>query len=126
GRSLGLHCILTIQSIADLAQKIDRNPNLFIRQILANCNVFWIHRMNAAEDAELLAKTLGTDASMLYTAQIDSFGATGTGSVRPERTFKAHPDDIKHLPTGHGYVLNKNDLKMGVQPVLGRKGRLSN
>ncbi len=104
---MGVHAILTVQSLADLGQKIERNPQLFVEQVLANCNLYLVHRMNTALDAETLAKAIGTKTSFEITTQIGEEGATGLGSARRTREFLAHPDDIKSLRQGEAFFTDK-------------------
>ncbi|MGH1350244.1 MAG: type IV secretory system conjugative DNA transfer family protein [Methyloligellaceae bacterium] len=124
GRYVGLHIILTAQSVADLGQKISGNANLFIRQILSNCNVFVVHKINDHEDAELMASVLGTSPEIDYTAQVAEFGAeTGLGSAHLVHEFLAHPDEIKSLSRGEALLLDKNRANT-LTTFLGRKGLL--
>ncbi len=124
GRYVGLLIILTAQSVADLGQKIQGNANLFIRQILSNCNVFVVHRINDHEDAELLASILGTSLEIDYTAQVAEFGAeTGLGSATLVHEYLAHPDQIKSLSRGEALLLDKNRAST-ITAFLGRKGLL--
>ncbi len=111
GRSMDLHTILTIQSIADLGQKVERNPDLFIEQVLANCNVYCVHGMNNANDAGVLARSIGTKKRLEITSQLSSDGVTGMRSARNLREFLAHPDDIKTLGVGEAFYLDKPNKK---------------
>ncbi len=120
GRSMGVHGLITVQSLADLGQKIDRNADLFAAQIISNCNVFAVHRMNNPADAGTLAEVIGTKNSLEITAHLGETGATGKGSARHVREFLAHPDAIKNLPTGEAFLANKN-----AGTVVRIKGRLS-
>ncbi len=124
GRYLGLHIILTAQSVADLGQKIPENAMLFIRQILANCNVYVIHKINDYDDAHYLASVLGTSLEIDYTAEVSSFGThSGEGSARLVHEFLVHPDQIKSLKRGEGFFCDKNSEGQ-VEAFLGRKGKL--
>ncbi len=125
GRYVGLHIILTAQSIADLGQKIPDNAKLFIRQIVANCNLFVIHKLNDTEDAEYLASILGTSLGIDYTAEVSGFGShSSEGSARLVHEFLVHPDQIKALKRGEGFFCDKNSDK-SVVAFLGRKGKLA-
>ena len=124
GRFLGLHIILTAQSLADLGQKIPHNANLYIRQMIANCNVYILHKVNDAEDAEQLAAILGTSLEFEHTAQVSAFGfETGLGSLRLVHQYKVHPDTLKSLKTGQAILCDKNTSK-DPQYFLARKGDL--
>ncbi len=125
GRYLGLHIILSIQSLADLGQSVPGHASLFMRQVIANCNLFIVHKMNDSEDAQALADILGTQADIDLTAQVAAFGiGTGLGSARLVHEYCAHPDQIKSLKRGEAFLLDKNS-ETGVVRFLARKGDLA-
>ncbi len=108
GRSAGIHAVLATQSVADLGRATPDTPDHFTRQIFSSCNNYLVHRMNAPEDATLVAELIGTRDGIEHTAQIDGMGATGVGSVRRAKNFLIHPDIIKQLPKGEAVFVNKN------------------
>lgn len=108
GRSMGVHAVLTVQSVADIGQRVRQNADLFTQQIIANCNLFVVHRMNTSEDAQKFSEIIGTKANMEITTQLGEHGATGLGSARRSRHFLAHPDEIKSLERGEAFFLDKN------------------
>lgn len=59
----------------------------------------------AVQFPEVISELAGTRPSVLYTSQIDSGQATEKGTVRPEREYKVHPDQIRQLDQGEGYVI---------------------
>jgi len=122
GRSAGLHAVLATQSVADIGRAVPMTPDHFIRQVFSSCNSYLIQRLNAPEDAVLVAEAIGTKESFTHTAQIGEAGSTGWGSVRRTRSFVVHPDTIKQLPRGEAIFVNKT--KGAVQRVKVRHGRI--
>lgn len=107
GRSAGLHAVLATQSVADIGRAVPQTPDHFIRQVFSSCNTYLIQRLNAPEDATLVAEAIGTKDDFSHTAQLDSLGSTGMGSVRRTKSFVIHPDTIKQLPMGEAIFVNK-------------------
>ncbi|MCL1874908.1 MAG: hypothetical protein FWF87_01455 [Synergistaceae bacterium] len=62
-------------------------------------------------------RALGTKPSMIVTQQVTTEGATGMGSVRPEREFKVHPDQIKELRIGEAYIKRHTIKSVEVKKV---------
>ena len=110
-RSAGFEALLSFQSLADI-DVLDKGQEVR-RQIIQNCNTLIVQLQNDAKDAEELARAIGTKPSMLLTQQVSTEGTTGLGSVRPEREFKVHPDQIKELRVGEAYV--KRHTAKGVE-----------
>lgn len=105
GRSAGIHAILATQSISDIAKK---GGDALVGQVLNNCNNFIIQRQNNHDDAELLAKLIGTQDGFQLTSQIDKVVHNRTvGSVRTAKEFIVHPDVIKGFRQGEGVLLSK-------------------
>lgn len=109
GRSAGVHAVLTVQSLSDIGRNIDKNAEMFIEQVISNCNNFLIHRANSKKNAEELANIIGTRLAQQLTYQLGETGATGMGSARSTREFIIHPDKITTLPNGQAVFLNRND-----------------
>ena len=123
GRSAGVHAVLATQSVADLGRATPETPDHFIRQVVSSCNNYLVHRLNAPEDAKMVAELIGTKDGIEHTAQIDGMGATGLGSVHRAKTFIVHPDEIKQLPRGQAIFVNKT---IGtIQRVKVRLGRIA-
>ena len=121
GRSAGIHAVLATQSVADLGRATPETPDHFTRQVFSSCNNYLVHRLNAPEDAQLVAELIGTRDGIEHTAQIDGMGATGLGSARRTKSFVVHPDSIKQLPRGEAVFVNKNTNKVcNIQVRLGR------
>lgn len=104
---MGLCGMVTVQSLADLDQKIGKNPQLFVDQVMDCCNVYVVHRMNTGSSSETLSESIGTKDSVEITSQLGDIGATGTGSAKLVREFIVHPDQIKKLETGELFVNDK-------------------
>ncbi len=106
GRSAGIHAILATQSISDISKK---GGDALVGQVLNNCNNFIIQRQNNHDDAELLAKLIGTQDGFELTSQIDKVVHSRTvGSVRTAKEFVVHPDEIKGFRQGKGVLLSKS------------------
>lgn len=79
------------------------------QSVLGAGTVAW-HQIGSAEDADLLARTLGTRATVEVTRQIQDTppvdaSAPGTRSlIRPARVFLTSPDDLRRLPVGQAVV----------------------
>ncbi|GHV47055.1 hypothetical protein FACS1894204_09890 [Synergistales bacterium] len=118
-RSAGFEAVLSFQSLADI-DRLEYGEQIR-RQIIQNCNTLIVHRQNDPLDAEELARAIGTKDSAIITQQISVEGATGLGSVRPERAFKVHPDQIKELKTGEAYIKRHTAKGMTVNKVYIRQ-----
>lgn len=104
-RSYGVGAIISTQSLADL----DIIDQALRRQIVANCNTYVCHRMNDAQDAEDMAKTIGTVQTIITTKQTSDSGliGTGMGSERIGEEFKVSPNFIKQQETGEAVIYEK-------------------
>jgi DNA helicase HerA-like ATPase len=101
-RAAGFEAVLSFQSLADI--DCLEHGEYIRRQIIQNCNTLIVHRQNDRSDAEELAQNIGTKDSMIITQQISIDGPTGLGSIRPEKAFKVHPDQIKELNIGEAFI----------------------
>jgi conjugal transfer pilus assembly protein TraD len=102
-RSKGFAALIAAQSLADL----DICDSALKRQIIQNCNTLIIQRQNASEDAEELARNIGTEETWMMTYQVNSNGETGSGSLRFVKELMVHPDKIKRLQVGQAVVTRK-------------------
>lgn len=109
-RSAGVTTILATQSLSDLDFTAGE---AFKEQLIENCNNYIVMRQNSAKNAEAWSKILGTVEGLAVTYQIGeksaSMVSTGLGSVRKERHFLYHPDDIKRLTTGEEVYMSKDE-----------------
>lgn len=109
-RSANVTCVLSTQSLSDLASAEDED---FTQQIIENCNNYLVLRQNSAVNSENWANILGTRQTMEVTYQLQQKGLdttqTGFGSARRVREYLYHPDEIKQLQTGHGIFLSRDE-----------------
>jgi len=105
GRGKGVHAIFGTQGLADL----DRVDGNFKSQVLNCVNTIICHRLNDQESAEAVSNWIGTRNSFTVTAQLNMAQSdTGLGTVRRDREFIVHPDDIKQgLQTGEAFYVTK-------------------
>lgn len=109
-RSATVTCVLSTQSLSDLASAEDED---FTQQIIENCNNYLVLRQNSAVNSENWANILGTRQTMEVTYQLQQKGLdttqTGFGSARRVREYLYHPDEIKQLQTGNGIFLSRDE-----------------
>ena len=109
-RSANVTCVLSTQSLSDLASSEDED---FTQQIIENCNNYLVLRQNSAVNSENWANILGTRQTMEVTYQLKQKGLdttqTGFGSARRVREYLYHPDEIKQLQTGNGIFLSRDE-----------------
>ena len=111
-RSAGLALHFSHQSKGNLAAVSEG----FWSEVTDNSSTKIILRIYDPDTAEAVAKTFGTQESSKETRQLikDSLGLkeeTGAMSVRDVKEFRADPDKIKSLPTGHAFVLMNHALR---------------
>ena len=110
GRSAGIHAILSTQSLSDLSRA---GGDAFVGQVLNNCNNYLIQRQNNPDDAETLAKVVGTNDHFEFTSQVSSaMGGTNVGTVKSVKEYLIHPDEIKRLGLGEGFYVNKQEFEV--------------
>ena len=105
GREKGVHAIFGTQGLADL-KKVDPT---FLDQVLNCANTLICHRLNDQTSAESISKWIGTQDAFTVTAQLSvNQGATGLGTVKSNKDFIVHPDEIKQtLQTGEAFYITK-------------------
>jgi type IV secretory pathway TraG/TraD family ATPase VirD4 len=103
-RAAGFHIILSTQELADLRYD---GGNELMEQVLGNTNIKIIHRQDVPSSAELLAALIGTKDDVIVTQQIERAERTGLGTVKREKSFIVHPDEIKRLRVGEAIVVKK-------------------
>lgn len=105
GRDKGVHAIFGTQGLGDL-EKVNET---FKDQVLNCVNTIICHRLNDQKSAEGVANWVGTEYAMTVTAQInDDQSDSQKGSVRWNKEFIVHPDDIKQgLQPGEAYYITK-------------------
>jgi len=102
-RSKGFASLIAAQSLADL----DACDPALKNQVLQNCNTLIIQRQNTSDDAEELAKIIGTEETWMMTHYVDSNGETGAGSLMFVKELMIHPDKIKRLHIGQAVIARK-------------------
>ena len=107
-RSAGVTCISATQSLADLEAA---SGDVFLHQIIENCNNYIVLRQNSTKSTEGWAETLGTHEKMIMTYKTADNGATGEGSARKGHEFIIHPNEIKTFKTGEGVFLSRDTGK---------------
>ena len=107
-RSNGMHAIIGTQSITTVKLKAADTKRI-AEELIACCNTYIVQAVNHAEDAEILAKVMGTRKTYEVTSQIDSKqgGSTGLGSVKRVDEFKIHPQMLKDLRQGEAVIYRK-------------------
>src|SRR5436190_4092218 len=104
GRGKGIHAIFGTQGLADL-KRVDPD---FENQLLNCVNTLICHRLNDHESAENVASWVGTQDGFDITAQISEDATTGMGSVKRNKSFIIHPDEIKQsLQPGEAFYISK-------------------
>ncbi len=103
-RGAGFHVILSTQELADL--RVDGKTEL-MEQVLGNTNIKIIHRQDVPSSAELLSSLIGTEDDIHITYQVNNDSTTGMGTVKEEKSFIVHPDEIKRLGVGEAFVVRK-------------------
>lgn len=113
-RSAKFGAVLGIQSISDLANK---RRNIDIKQqTIDNCNMFILGRTNDPDNAEEMARLIGTYQDIDRTVVTENQGGAfirfetkaGTGTVRKVNKFEFSPDEIKNLANYEFFYVNKN------------------
>jgi hypothetical protein len=74
---------------------------------LGNTNIKIIHRQDVPVSAELLSSLIGTRDDITITMQVNEISPTGMGTVKEEKSFIVHPDEIKRLKRGEAFVVRK-------------------
>lgn len=106
GRGKGIHAVFGTQGLADL----EAVAPTFANQVLNCVNTVLCHRLNDQGSAETIASWVGTRDGFDITAQISQVqgGGTGMGSVRRNKSFIVHPDEIKQgLQPGEAFYITK-------------------
>jgi len=113
-RSAGFECALSVQGLSD----IDVVDPVLTRQILNNCNTYFIGRVNDPADAEVLAGVMGTYEDSDITSQVEKKAfkqrfESEMGTVRMVQRYRANPDEIRGLSGGEFFLCRKTIEKDG-------------
>lgn len=113
GRGAGLHTIFSPQMLANL----DRVDPLLRKQLIGNCNTYFIGQGNDEEEYDIWTGKIGTYADIETTQmtqqehgysdveKTDWIGERGT--VREVHSFVIHPDDLRDIRQGEFVVYRK-------------------
>lgn len=106
GRGKGVHAVFGTQGLADL-----NRVNVDFKNQILNCvNTIICHRLNDQSSAEEISHWAGTNDSLNVTAQIGGDRGNNVGSVRADKKFIIHPEQIKKdLSTGEAFFVSKID-----------------
>jgi hypothetical protein len=102
-RGAGLEAVIGTQGLAD----IDKVNPVLRRQIVNNCNLHVAMRVNEGDEAEILAKTIGTYEDVDLTIQTKEQSESEMGTSRQVERFKAHPNSIKDLTEGEAFIARR-------------------
>jgi type IV secretory pathway TraG/TraD family ATPase VirD4 len=109
-RSNGLCATIGTQSVTTVGLKNPETERV-AKELLACCNTYVVLPINYQEDIEIMSQTLGTKRTFEITTQLninESQGATGLGSSKQVDEFIAHPQQIRNLVTGEGFIYRKS------------------
>lgn len=113
GRGAGLHTIFSPQMLAD----VDRIDPLLRKQLVGNCNTYFIGQGNDEDEYDIWTGKIGTYADIETTQmtqqehgysdveKTDWIGERGT--VRGVHSFTIHPDDLRDIRQGEFVVYRK-------------------
>lgn len=108
-RSASVTCVLATQSLSDLDASVNES---FKEQIIENCNNYILLRQNSARNAESWANIIGTKNTVDTTYQLSSQGGrttpTGAGTMKFNKEYIYHPDEIKNLKVGEAFFISKD------------------
>lgn len=125
-REANFGAVLGIQSYSDLANK-RRNIDIK-KQTVDNCNTFIIGRANDSDNAEEIAKLIGTYRDIDRTVMTENKGSRlmrietkgERETVRKVNKFIFDPDRIKDLPSYQFFYVNKNQREDNKKEVYSR------
>jgi len=108
-RSASVTCVLATQSLSDLDASVNES---FKEQVIENCNNYILLRQNSAKNAESWANIIGTRHTIDTTYQLSSKGGsvtpTGAGTIKFNKEYIYHPDEIKNLRVGEAFFVSKD------------------
>lgn len=106
-RAYGYQVIVATQSIADIRAVSED----FSERILENCGQYGVLQLNSSEDAEEMAKLIGTRLVIETTRKSQGafLDSAATGSKKIVNQFKVSPDAIKELRPLEVVLYNKKE-----------------
>ena len=104
GRSSGIQLVLATQTMADF----ERIDPILLKQIINLTGCFFTFSQTNNDDAESIAKTIGTYKTTKTTDVTDDGDKTEKGSIREVREYYVHPEVIKNLKVGQCVLFTKD------------------
>jgi hypothetical protein len=114
GRGAGLHTVFSPQMLAD----IDRIDPILTKQIVGNCNTYFIGQNNSKDEIDTWSSLIGTYGDVEKTEMIEqeqgfsdvekTDWVASRGTKRNVRNFVVHPDDLRDLRQGEFVVYRKS------------------
>ncbi len=102
-RDNGLHAIVGTQSIHAISIENQSVKRVAV-ELIANCNTFFIHKINDSQDVDILVKTIGTKTHPeIITTHNTKYGNTSYSVKNIDKPLII-PQDIRTLEPGVGYV----------------------
>ncbi len=107
-RSKGMCAVIGTQSIISVGLKSEETKRV-AEELKSCCNTYLCLKINNEQDAEIVSKVYNTQDVFEVTTQIDVSvgGATGMGSSKSIKAFNVHPEQLKNLGMGEGYLYRK-------------------
>ena len=107
-RSKGMCAVIGTQSIVSVSLKSDETRRV-AEELKSCCNTYLCLAINNEQDAEIMGKVFNTKDDFEVTTQIDVSvgGATGMGSSKLIKAFNVHPEQLKNLTVGEGFLYRK-------------------
>ena len=107
-RSKGLHAIIGTQSFVTVSLKSEETKRI-AEELKSCCNTYLCLAINNEQDAEMMSMVYNTQDAFEITTQTDVSvgGMTGMGSAKLIKAFNVHPQQLKNLSTGEGYLYRK-------------------
>jgi type IV secretory pathway VirB4 component len=107
-RSKGMCAIIGTQSVVSVSLKSEETKRV-AEELKSCCNTYLCLAINNEQDAEIMGKVYNTKDTFEVTTQIDVSvgGATGMGSSKSIKAFNVHPEQLKNLSVGEGFLYRK-------------------
>lgn len=107
-RSKGMHAIVGTQSIATVKLK-SSDTRRIAEELIACCNTFIVQRINHVDDAELLARVIGTQKTyeVVYQTSPLQDNEINSKTFKPVEQLKISPQVLKDLQTGEAVIYRK-------------------
>lgn len=101
-RSSGINIYVAVQSYSDVEMI---GGNEILMKQLHDCISTWFIQKQTGENAEKLARIMGTYVSEKHTVAVEDGNNSGRGSVREAYEYFCHPDVIRTLGVGQSILV---------------------